>query len=244
MNIVKHLTIVTIGFKDVSAVVRTYESFSDLLLQNSDLIFVGRGFTVSDKTLIRSKFERCFFDIDNSIYNAMNIGLKNVQTKYVTFINSGDLYKENKSINVVFECMRTRPPCIFVSPACVTYEGISAQIPSSKYLQNLNVRSGHPGFIAPIEEVVYLFDENKAITADGLWMNDYRAHYSVVIIDHPIVDFSFDGVSSVPKFSTFYKTKGEFIFRIKCLLKFALIKLIGRKRYFRFVVAKNCGEFI
>ena len=109
------------------------------------------------------------FSQDKSIYNAMNIGLSNVNSDYVLFLNSGDYFASDFSLSIFEHDLdtTTSPVSCFSYSALNTYDSSDAFI---RYPWSVSLPC-HQSFIAPHDPLFPLiFDESKRLSADCDWI--------------------------------------------------------------------------
>lgn len=238
------LTIVTIGKGNYAEVMKTYDSYSNFRGRLAT-IFVGCNFTEDQQLNLKNIYNETYFDIDKSLYNAMNIAILNCQTDYIFFVNSGDqIYSENHLNDILLRLDLSKDLKCYVAPTILNCNGRIALIPKTKFIHKLLISSGHSGFIAPIALKKFYFNEKLTITADGVWMDQYRNIASTEIFPFPLVVFDYSGISSAPLNLNFLKISGEYFFKIKNLIKYVIVKIIGINNFFRLVVIKNSGSFV
>lgn len=238
------LTIVTIGKSNYAEVVNTYNSYSNFK-DRLTTIFVGCDFTEQQQLNLKNIYDQTYFDLDKSLYNAMNIAILNCQTDYIFFVNSGDkIYNENYLNDLLLKLELSKDLKCHVAQTILNCNGKMAVIPKTKFKYKLLTSSGHSGFIAPIGLKKIYFDENLAITADGVWMNQYRNAANTEIFPFPLVVFDYSGISSAPHNLKFLSIHGEYIFKLKNLIKYVIVKMIGVNNFFKLIVIKNSGSFV
>ena len=134
----KLLSIITVVKNDVINIERTIRSIIQQKNQYIEyLIIDGKS---SDGTLqkinnFRNKIDKIISTKDKGIYDAMNIGIKNANGKYIGFCNSGDTIKFN-SLQTVVKFLKKDIDVLF---ATVKRNYIGATIIKSGYnLKRLN----------------------------------------------------------------------------------------------------------
>lgn len=98
----KRITIITINYNDASGLQKTMESVLNQDNSNFDYIVIDGESTDGSLEIIKSFSSDLFYWVsekDLGIYNAMNKGLRKVQTEYVLYLNSGDTFYTEKIIS-------------------------------------------------------------------------------------------------------------------------------------------------
>ncbi|MBN2663246.1 MAG: glycosyltransferase [Bacteroidales bacterium] len=99
------LSVVTIVFNDVLHIEKTMNSVFSQTYKNIEYIIIDGNSTDGTKELINKYEDKLNFWIskpDNGLYDAMNKGLKKVTGDYVCFLNSGDLFYDEKTVEQIF----------------------------------------------------------------------------------------------------------------------------------------------
>ena len=98
MKLKNSIAVITINkdcSKDLAKTIRSVDN--QYLRPNMHLIVAKK----IDNTLVKKfkkKYRKFIIGKDNSLFNAMNIGLKNTWKYNIIFLNSGDIFLDNKSI--------------------------------------------------------------------------------------------------------------------------------------------------
>ena len=98
------LSIITINFNDKLGLQRTFDSVFNQTFQDFEYIVIDGGSTDGSKELIEKNSEKISFWVsekDAGIYNAMNKGTSASNGEYLLFLNSGDHFKNENSLEVV-----------------------------------------------------------------------------------------------------------------------------------------------
>ena len=99
------LSIITINFNNRDGLKKTITSIINQTFKDYEWILIDGGSTDGSKELIEryhNYFSYWISEPDNGVYHAMNKGLSHVNGEYVNFMNSGDAFYDNKTLDKVF----------------------------------------------------------------------------------------------------------------------------------------------
>lgn len=103
----KKVNIVTINLNNVNGLKRTVESvFYQTFFDKVNYIVIDGGSTDGSVDFLEknsSKFSYWCSEKDGGLYNAMNKGISHCKGEYVLFLNSGDNFFSNKSIECMYD---------------------------------------------------------------------------------------------------------------------------------------------
>lgn len=104
------LSIITINYNNISGLRKTVDSVLAQTWRDFEWIIIDGGSTDGSKELIEEIASRPESQIsywcsekDKGIYNAMNKGIAKANGEYLNFMNSGDCFHENTTLEQVFE---------------------------------------------------------------------------------------------------------------------------------------------
>lgn len=170
------LSIITVNLNNAAGLRKTIESVINQTFTDYEYIIIDGGSTDGSVEIIKEfadKFSYWVSEPDKGIYNAMNRGLCQSCGELVTFLNSGDEYLSNISLEISFNCIKekfhsaklfffdyiyqTDKQCVIVSSNDVT----------NKY-KIFRKGFGHPSTFYKREILAINggFDENFKISAD------------------------------------------------------------------------------
>ena len=197
-------SIITINLNNKKGLINTLQSvesqdFSDF----EHLIIDGNSIDGSLDVLKKINNKKIFWisENDNGIYHAMNKGILKSKGKYLIFINSGDKFSNNKSLDLINQ--KKKDFDIVYSNMIIQSDTNSTVIKYPDYISTqLLLTSGipHPGTAIKRElfNVVGLYKENYKIISD--WIFFFTAivkhHASFYHIPEPLVIFDAGGISS------------------------------------------------
>ena len=102
-----NLSIITIAFNNTEELVETLGSIDIQDSSYLENILILSGFSDIDKNMILRDFNNekrhFYWDLDNSLFNAMNIGIEKSKGEYILFLNAGDCFINNNSLSEVKE---------------------------------------------------------------------------------------------------------------------------------------------
>ena len=91
----KSFTIITIHKGDINLLKKTIFSVDKQSNKPYRHLVISADLKLSECKKFRKKYRSFILGQDNSIYNAMNIGLQKTKKNYVLFLNSGDCFVNN-----------------------------------------------------------------------------------------------------------------------------------------------------
>jgi len=235
------ISIVTIHKGRYKDLLMTIES---VLFQNTpcdEYIVVASNLTIEQKDYVKLKSTKVFLDVDVSLYDAMNIGLKACKGSHVLFLNSGDALIDSNVLsycnNVVNDnkTIYIAPLVICLNKTCYLASAIGKHI-------SHGVTPRHQGFLAPISINKMYFNDSLNFWNDGEWMDLYLANYKSEVLHQPLVEFSFGGASSTPKFKNIFNLMNfSFFIAGKYFLKCLMYSVLPQDIYF-FIIMKINGH--
>jgi glycosyltransferase involved in cell wall biosynthesis len=178
-------------------------------------------------------FRRYFFQEGTGIYNAMNIGLKKCNGKYVVFLNGGDTVSKGCSFD------RVKLDLEMAEGRCLAYcsiqvWGCRAWLRPRSWNLNSKNRVPHQSFFCPMRHPVELFDEGKCISADSFWIEVNQRRFGCMYFNRPFSVFKLGGVSNYPCFRTIRLRfiDGGVLVGLKEAFKLIIRFVLGVERYF------------
>ncbi len=168
---------------------------------------------------------------DNSIYDAMNIGLNKTKTSHLLYLNAGDKLSSNFCIELIGEKILQVPKASHAFSVYNVYKKNIWIRNSNKNFRNFlsspNYTPPHQGFVAFIGKEKFPFDTKVGFNADSKWINIYTKkkciyHKEVISI------FKLGGISNSYEFISVIKKlknpKIKLMIKIKIILKFLFFK--------------------
>ena len=238
------LTIVTISNGALDELFLTLKSIDSQIQAPFQNVVVASNIDDEKKSLIdknyQKRYRKFIFNQDTSLYNAMNIGVRAANGTNVIFINSGDLLFSNESVTKVNRVLDLRGEKCNAFRIVQCFEDEIYVRPGVNNLKNW----AHSGFVSPLPNEKHeriMFDESKPISADSYWMRACQKEYGLETHLDIITNFKLGGVSSNPSFKTIRIRKNYDSLRgfLSEMIKFVLIKLLGKVKYYIFISKLN-----
>lgn len=109
------LSIITINFNDSNGLENSIKSLADQDFKDVEYIIIDGGSSDGSVEVIK-KYEKIVdhwrSEPDKGVYDAMNKGLKFVTADYVYFLNSGDIFHDNKVLSEINKLLQENLPDI------------------------------------------------------------------------------------------------------------------------------------
>ena len=97
------ISIITVNFNDKIGLERTLESVFSQNFRNFEYLVIDGGSNDGSKELLEKNSEKINYWVsepDKGIYNAMNKGISVAKGEYLIFLNSGDHFKNENSLEI------------------------------------------------------------------------------------------------------------------------------------------------
>jgi len=148
--ILPKLSVITVVYNSEQFIERTIQSVLGQTYSNIEYIIIDGG--SSDKTIdlikkYNSLSGNWISEKDNGLYDAMNKGLLRVTGDYVCFLNSGDTFFSNDTIENVFSGISEHPDVIYGETMIVDSEGNEIGLRRLKTPENLTWKSFKKGML-------------------------------------------------------------------------------------------------
>jgi len=171
------ISIVTVCFNAQQFIEKTIQSIVNQTFKDVEYIIVDGA--SKDKTLeiikkYESKISKLISEPDNGLYDAMNKGIEMSTGKYILFINAGDAFHSNTSLQQVFDhCSQSD---VIYGDTLITDSNWEIKgkrrLSPPKKLKYKDFSKGmlvsHQSFIAK-KELAELYDTNYKYSADFDW---------------------------------------------------------------------------
>lgn len=243
------LTIVTVGYDNIHEVKRTCNSI-DLFMDDKCettiehlLIYTYTTTNNSPKILPnRNSFRKWICNEDSGLYDAMNIGIKRSQGKYIYFLNSGDILFPDMKFSELKKYL-VKDHEILLFQTIQKYKADNYLRFPEKNLEKMISRPAHQGFISSkfkIEKLNLFFSLEHEISADTKWMKNLILNGRTIVIPQILSIFQLGGISNNPSLKSIlirYRSNGI----MDCLkewLKYLMKQTLGKRIYYRILASK------
>lgn len=232
------VSIVTINYDSLEELKKTIKSIDSQKIKPFRHIVVSKKLKFFQIKKYRKKYRKFILGKDNSLYNAMNIGKKYTLDSSLIFLNSGDVFYNRNSTNLIQKHSKYLLKNNILIFKTVLINKKDVFYPKQKYFKNEKYLP-HSSFIFYNSKLYknINFDEKMIISADGKWMREIiKKSNGLIKVRHNLVFQNLDGQSSVPSFRTIYHRFSENIFSgLKEIIKLGLRFLFSEKFYFRLI---------
>lgn len=236
MSKVSKIKIVTINYDNLNDLKKTIKSVDNQKTKPQKHIIISRKLKLNQLKKFKKSYRKFILGQDNSLYNAMNIGKKNSLNSPVIFLNSGDVFYNRYSIDLIqkyYQALKKNKVIVFKT---VLVNKNDFFYPKKKYFNNKNYLP-HSSFIF-LNSKNYSninFDEKMIITADGKWMREIlKKSNGLIKVKNNLVFQNLDGQSSVPSLRTiFYRFKENTFSGLKEIFKFLIKIFLNKNLYFK-----------
>ena len=234
---INKIAIVTIHAGETNNLIKTMESVNSQNVKPDLHLIVSKNY--DGKILLhQKKYNKFIFKKDKSIYNAMNIGLRNTKDYFLFFLNSGDYLYSRNTIKVIKRFISLYKNKCINFKTILEYKKKRFSI-KDKIFNKKNFFS-HPSFMRPPVNKLIFYNENLKILSDGIWMKDNKSAHGVKKVNSIITVHTLGGISTNP---TFFSINDNFRFSfqsgLKEIIKFLLKIFINKKKYYEIIFHKN-----
>lgn len=201
------ISIITIVYNNVANIERTILSVINQTYKNIEYIVIDGGSTDGTVDIIKrysGHFLYWVSEPDKGIYNAMNKGIEKATGKYVLFLNSGDNFCEDESLDkIVLRCDNYD----------IVYNDLNIIDKEHSYIKKYPILLSfryftyeaipHPGTLIKrnLFDIYGKYDESLKIVSDWKWFIIAICRNNVCYKNSGIiaVNFYLDGISSEKK---------------------------------------------
>lgn len=131
-------SIITINFNNNEGLKKTIDSVISQTFTDYEYLIIDGGSTDGSRELIEQHQDHFAYwcsEPDNGVYNAMNKGIKIAKGEYIIFMNSGDIFADKNTLQIVFENLHQDTDILYGYMMRKTSDGMPHNKPSMK--QNL-----------------------------------------------------------------------------------------------------------
>jgi hypothetical protein len=236
-----NLVIITVHSGPIIFLKKTLQSIDTQMSTRPHNIVVAKGISLYHTKYLQNNNRTFVINKDKSIYNAMNIALRDkvIKNNHIIFLNSGDIFLNKRSIFNIKKYFLLKK--IIICSQILSLDSDYYQI--RKYFFLKKKYSPHGSFLCHSSllnssKKLNFFHEKRLIDADGLWMSRIinNNKKKIIKINKNISIHSLGGVSTNPSIKTIlHYSKINLILCIKEFLKFILKIILSKKFYFRFI---------
>jgi hypothetical protein len=236
-----NLVIITVHSGPIIFLKKTLQSIdTQTVAPHHNIVVASR--TSLYRTKYLKKNNRTFIiNKDKSIYNAMNIALRDkvIKNNYIIFLNSGDVLLNKRSIFNIKKYFLLKK--IIIGSQILNLDNDYYQIRKCFFVKKNYSPHGsflcHSSLLNSLNKE-FFFDEKRLIDADGKWMTRIinNSQKKFIKINANISIHSLGGISTSPSIKTIlHYLKINLSLCLKESLKFILKILLTKKFYFRFI---------
>ena len=236
-----NLVVITVHKGPIQKLKNTLRSIDTQICAPYRNIVIAKNISLYQIANFKKKNRIFILNKDKSIYNAMNIGLRNTirNDKFIIFLNSGDTFFDKKVIFHVKKYFMQNIP--IVGRQILRYNKNFYSI--RKYFANKNDYLPHGSFFCPPRAMhsaskSIKFDEKHKIDADGIWMKEVisACKNNFKKINTTVSVLELGGISTNPSASTaLHYAKINFYSSIKEFIKFILRLTVGNNLYYKII---------
>jgi hypothetical protein len=235
-----NLTIITVHKGPIDQLKKTLKSIDSQLLSCCHSIVVAKNLSKYQTINFQRKNRILIINKDKSIYNAMNIGLKqnSFKDKYLIFLNSGDQFLDKRITLKLNKYLALKMPIIgkVILKDNENFFYIKKKFFRKNYQPQMAFLMPPNLVCLPFKKIK--FEEKYLIDADGIWMKKIISYAKNKIkkINETISIHALGGVSSKPTlYSCLYYFRKDFYLFLKEIIKFFLYLIFSKKKYYEII---------
>jgi putative colanic acid biosynthesis glycosyltransferase len=243
------LTIVTVNYNNRSGLIKTIHSVAAQTYQYIQTVVIDGQSTDGSVEFLRTvKLPHCHItsEKDRGIYHAMQKGLSQVEGDAVIFLNSGDVFYQDSTVEEIARLMDLRY-AIVLGRTAQRFRGDVYLRPRLSQLGSLLTFPAHQGVIVPSAIAKGVpFSEEYCITADHRWILECLRRANYVISPMIISCFELGGVSNsaragdLLRWITEETGSARLIRAGKACIKFVVRNVMGQRWYYRLLLSFRC----
>jgi glycosyltransferase involved in cell wall biosynthesis len=245
------LSIITINYNDEKGLKKTLHSVFNQNFQDFEFLVIDGGSTDGSKALIvenESKIKYWISEKDHGVFHAMNKGIREATGEFLIFMNSGDIFNSEKSLEEVMPEL--------TSDYDIYYGDNYKESPNSKRLKtypeklsfsffyNSSINHQSTFIRKSLFEEHFYYNENYKIAADWEFFVYVICHKNVPYkyLKKTVAIYDFTGISSSPKYSDLFRKE-----KLQTIEKFfpafvedyKNVSEVNSKRYLQFQYIKS-----
>ncbi len=234
----KILTIITPHYNDIEGLKKTWKSIESQISNSWEWIIVdsysSNFYSLIPKEIKNDKLVR-IFQINSSIYDAMNYGILKSRTKYFHFLNCNSTYCSPDTLNEIISIIESekyfkRHLFSFNMLIDNSKKSLYKQVPNKVFFP---FKSGHESVIYPtcFKDKI-LIRSHEGIVADMIFMLEYSFKYKLKCYGLNFLIYPKGGFSDL-KINSNDKLRGYIILLLISLSKFKICPAF--MAFYRFV---------
>ena len=245
---IKKLSIITVGYKNYNEIIKTMVSIDSQKEKPFENILVIKGLDANEKSILQKKFKKNYrsfiFDSDNSIFNAMNLGIKKSTGNFIFFLNSGDIFYSINSIGMILNNIARNKEFNYAFKTLQQYQNLKIIRDNEINYNGKFYPPPHQGFIAPLDKSL-LYNEDLKVSADNDWMFKNIQKRKTIILNDILCIFQLGGQSTYPYIRTIYLflIHENYKSLLRILLKFFISLFLTKKEYYKFIAKRRSFKY-
>ena len=196
---------------------------------------------LSKKFIQKNKSGKTLFIVgkDTGLFDAMNIGENLSNKNFTIYLNSGDIFFSNRSLNIISENLISKNNLNGQFMSILKYKNCYFY-PKKSFFFKKNILA-HNAFVRSPTKKKIFFNKKLIITADGDWMKKCIKINGLKKVYIPITIFSLGGQSNLPNYKTILwrKKEGNYLNIFKEILKYILLKSLSIKLFYILIYSKK-----
>lgn len=245
------LSIVTINFNNKIGLQKTIDSVKAQTWKNFEFIVIDGGSSDGGKAILVDEQANISYSIseaDNGVYNAMNKGILKATGDYVLFLNSGDSFYENNTLEKAVPHLDNNTGIYYGDAAYMEKHGEHIRTYPDKlsfrYFTEHNL-SHQASFIKrALFDALFCYNENYKIASDWEFFiyAICKANVSYQHINQIICNYDTEGISSIiDNHKLMHAERAETMARYFPLFieDYKVIEVLNSKRTRQFLAIRN-----
>jgi glycosyltransferase involved in cell wall biosynthesis len=196
------LSIVTVVYNGEKFIERTIQSVINQTYKHIEYIIIDGNSKDNTKEIIKqyeNRITRWISEPDNGLYDAMNKGLAMVTGDYVVFLNAGDVFFDNLTVEKVFEQWNPEVDIFYGETMIVDEQGNEIGLRRLKAPENLTWKSFKDGMVVCHQSIIIrksitnFYNLDYKISCDYEWVLNALKKANCIVNTHMIITRFLDG---------------------------------------------------
>ena len=173
------LSVITVVYNDIQNIEKTIKSVLEQTYKNIEYIIVDGASTDGTTDVIKkysNKISKFISEADNGLYDAMNKGIDMLSGDYVCFLNSGDRFFDENTVENIFNTCQNQQIDVYYGETLIVdekgdikgYRRLRAPENLSKKDFKHGMLVSHQAFI-PSTKLIEKYDRRYKFSADYDW---------------------------------------------------------------------------